>query len=685
MIYLRDVSLSFADRKIFDKINWTITDRGRVGLVGDNGTGKTTLLRAILGIVDLDGGSIEIPDRKRVTVGYLPQDLVELEPAPLMDYLRRKSGITELEEAVNRGEEALSQADPDDPAHEKLLKEYEAAVARFNAKDGYAFDAQAKQVLAGFGFRNSDFAKNCVDFSGGWKMRVMLAVILLSRPDIMLLDEPTNHLDTESLEWLESWLKDYSGTIVTIAHDRVFLDKIVAVIAELANRTITIYKGNYSYYLAEKERRREALKKEMELQRAEIKRIREFVERFRYKATKASQVQSRVKQLEKFNLLQEEGNGKTVTIRFPESPRSGKEVLTVRHLAKSYGDLTVFHDVNFTLYRGEKSAVVGVNGAGKSTLSRILSGAEAPSAGEVSTGLNVKMAFFSQESAQNLNYKRTIWEEVNAAGTRSNDQERRNLLGAFLFSGDDIYKEISVLSGGEKSRLALLKILLTDTNLLILDEPTNHLDIKTREIFQNALLNYQGTILIVSHDRYFLDCLVDRVFELRDGVCHEYRGNYSYFIEKRREEQSAALVSSPSPSISLVEQPAVGPAEDQDHKTRAENSRKPEERSRKTKEEKRQEAEERNRISRATSALKQELAETEKRIALLEAKQKENESVLCEPEIYREPERIKQLNQELRTISTELEDRYYAWNHLTVRIEALEESLRSGFTVESKN
>jgi ATP-binding cassette subfamily F protein 3 len=550
MIYLKDISLSFADRKIFDKIHWTITDRGRVGLVGDNGTGKTTLLRAILGIVDLDGGSIEIPDRKRVTIGYLPQDLVELDPVPLMDYLRQKSGIAELEAAVIEGGEALSQAGPDDPAHEKLLKEYEAAVARFNAKDGYAFEAQAKQILAGFGFRNSDFTKNCVDFSGGWKMRIMLAVILLSRPDIMLLDEPTNHLDTESLEWLESWLKDYPGTIVAIAHDRVFLDKIVTVIAELANRTITIYKGNYSYYLAEKERRREALKKEMELQRAEIKRIKEFVERFRYKATKASQVQSRLKQLEKFNLIQEEGSGKTVTIRFPESPRSGKEVLTVRRLAKSYGDLTVFHDVNFALYRGEKAAVVGVNGAGKSTLSRILSGAEAPSEGEVTTGLNVKMAFFSQESAQNLNYKRTIWEEVNVAGTRSSDQERRNLLGAFLFSGDDIYKEISVLSGGEKSRLALLKILLTDTNLLILDEPTNHLDLKTREIFQSALLGYQGTILIVSHDRYFLDCLVDGVFELRDGVCREYRGNYSYFIEKRREEQSAALAPPPRRRLS---------------------------------------------------------------------------------------------------------------------------------------
>jgi ATP-binding cassette subfamily F protein 3 len=679
LIYLRDISLSFADRKIFDRVTWTINDRSRVGLVGDNGTGKTTLLRTILGIVDPDAGSIEIPDRKRVTIGYLPQDLVELEPVPLLDYLRRKSGLADLEEALKRGEEALSASAPDDPDHERLLKEYETAVARFNAKDGYAFAAQAKQILAGFGFRNSDFTKNCGEFSGGWKMRIMLAVILLSKPDIMLLDEPTNHLDTESLEWLESWLKDYSGTILTIAHDRVFLDKIVTVIAEIANRTITIYKGNYSYYLNEKERRREALKKEMDLQRTEIKRIREFVERFRYKATKASQVQSRLKMLEKFDTLREEGGGKTVTIRFPESPRSGKEVVSVRRLAKTYGDLTVFHDVSFTLYRGEKAAVVGVNGAGKSTLSRILSGAEAPTAGEVSCGLNVKMAFFSQESALNLDYRRTIWEEVSAAGTRSNDQERRNLLGAFLFSGDDVYKEISVLSGGEKSRLALLKILLADTNLLILDEPTNHLDLKTREIFQNALLRYQGTILIVSHDRYFLDCLIGRVFELRDGVCHEYRGNYSYFIEKRREEQNP-LPSPPAnrPAMNPAAEPGQPGAPTQAAAVMAaEPDRKPrEERTRKNKEEKRQEAEERNRIFRETSALKLDLTATEERIALLEAQKKEAEGVLCEPDIYRDPDRIRQLNQELTSVSAELEDLYYAWNDLNLRLEAMENSLR---------
>jgi ATP-binding cassette, subfamily F, member 3 len=687
LIYLKDISLSFAERKIFDRINWTITDRSRVGLVGDNGTGKTTLLRAILGSIDLDEGTIEIPDRKRVTIGYLPQDLVELEPIPLMDYLRRKSGLADREEAVQRGEAELSHSDPDDPSHEKLLRDYEAAVARFIAKDGYAFEAKAKQILSGFGFREKDFGKNCGEFSGGWKMRIMLAVILLSRPDIMLLDEPTNHLDTESMEWLESWLKDYDGTILTIAHDRVFLDKIVTVIAELANRTITLYKGNYSYYLREKERRREALKKEMELQRAEIKRIKEFVERFRYKATKASQVQSRLKMLEKFDVIREEGNGRTVRIRFPESPRSGKEVLSVRRLAKSYGDLTVFHDVSFALYRGEKAAVVGVNGAGKSTLSRILSGDEAPSAGDISIGLNVKMAFFSQESAQNLNYRRTIWDEVSAAGTRSNDQERRNLLGAFLFSGDDIYKEISVLSGGEKSRLALLKILLTDTNLLILDEPTNHLDLKTREIFQNALLSYQGTILIVSHDRYFLDCLVSRVFELRDGICREYHGNYSDFIEKRREEQTAAVPppsprlpdpSAPQPAASGQESPAMIPAATPAVEASGKAlDRTGEERSRKTKEERRLEAEERNRLSRATSSLKRELRETEERIALLEAKQKDDEGVLCEPDIYRDPDRIKTLSLELKTITAELEDLYYTWNDLTLRLEVLEESLRS--------
>ncbi|MCK9365245.1 MAG: ABC-F family ATP-binding cassette domain-containing protein [Syntrophales bacterium] len=663
MIYIKELSLSFTDRKIFDNLNWTIPDRSRVGLVGDNGAGKTTLLKIIAGILEPDKGSIEISNRKKATIGYLPQDLVELDPIPLLEFVRIKSGVSDLEKELKLCEEALSNSSGNDDDHEKLLSDYERSTALFDAKNGYAFEARAKQMLAGFGFQETDFLKNCADFSGGWKMRIMLSVILLSRPDIMLLDEPTNHLDTESMEWMESQLKDYPGMIITIAHDRVFLDKVTGFIAELTGQKLEIYKGNYTYYLKEKQRRKEALKKEMELQKAEIKRIRDFVERFRYKATKANQVQSRLKMLERFDSLREEGEGKTVAIRFPESPKSGKEVLSVSGLAKAYGDHAVFHDLNFTLYRGEKAAVVGMNGAGKSTLSRLLSGAEEPSSGNIAIGLNVKTAFFSQESAMNLDYDRTIWEEVNLVGTRSNDQERRNLLGAFLFSGDDVYKKISVLSGGEKSRLALLKILLEDTNLLILDEPTNHLDIKTKEVFQNALLSYGGTILIVSHDRYFLDNLVGRVFELKDGICHEYNGNYSWFIEKRKELESAPS-SIPSASPLQTESNAGVELAQTGGEIKA----------KKTKEEKRSEAEERNRISKATASLKKELVKTETKISLLEKKKRETEEALCQTEIYQQPELVKQMNLELRSIDGALEDLYYAWNDLTLKIEAWEES-----------
>ena len=314
----------------------------------------------------------------------------------------------------------------------------------------------------------------------------------------MLLDEPTNHLDTESMEWLESYLREYPGTTIVISHDRFFLDKIATQIAELVSRKIHIYKGNYSHYLGEKERRHAALRKEQELQKAQIKKIEEFVERFRYKATKASQVQSRVKMLEKFAAITLEAKTKTVTMKFPKGKKSAKEVVKAIDLNHSYGSLNVINNFNFTLFRGDKVAFVGINGSGKSTLSRLLSLTEKPSAGLVRYGNDVNMAFFSQESSQNLNYEKTIWEEVNSIPTRASDQEKRNLLGAFLFSGDDIYKPVSMLSGGEKSRLSLLNIMLLDTNFLILDEPTNHLDLKTKDIFQDALINYHGTVAIIT-------------------------------------------------------------------------------------------------------------------------------------------------------------------------------------------
>ncbi len=648
MIYFRNASLSFFDKKLFDSINWTIRPRSRIGLVGNNGTGKTTLFRTILGEVHLDSGFIDIPDRKQTGIGYLPQDMVELESINLMEFLKEKSGITALEESIRNLEQQISEVKHGSADYCLLSKAYADALANYNSRDGYAFEARAKQILQGFGFRESDFAKNCELFSGGWKMRILLTAILLAQPQIMLLDEPTNHLDTESMEWLESYLKNYPGTIIVVSHDRFFLDKIVTQIAELSSRRIHIYKGDYSYYLTEKKRRHAALKKEMELQKAQIKKIEEFVERFRYKATKASQVQSRIKMLEKFEAVTLEPKEKNVNMKFPEGKKSAKEVVKAINLSHNYGNLNVFSGLNFTLYRGDKVAFVGVNGSGKSTLSRLLSLTERPASGEIKYGDNVNAAFYSQESSENLNYKKTIWQEVNTVATKANDQEKRNLLGAFLFSGDDIYKQVSILSGGEKSRLSVLKIMLLDTNFLILDEPTNHLDSITKDIFQEALINYRGTIAIVSHDRYFLDRLVNKIFELKDGSINDYFGNYSYFIEKRG--QTTFDLKNNSPLKIAGKEQAF-----------------------KNKEKKRLEAEERNKIFKIKSSWKKELAATEEKIRSLETKKAEREYMLCDPQTHKDSSKIKKLNIELKDITSELEHYYIIWTELSYKLERLAE------------
>ncbi len=649
MIFFHNINLSFAARTIFNNILWTVAEKSRIGLVGDNGTGKTTLLRVIMGQVELDSGSVEIAGRKNKTIGYLPQDLTELEDVPLIDYLKKMSGIAALEENIRRYEKDISATAARAEADSGLLRAYEGALNEFSARGGYSFEARARQVLNGMGFRQSDAARNCSEFSGGWKMRILLTSILVFNPDIMLLDEPTNHLDTESMEWLESYLKDYQGTIIAVAHDRVFLDKITTQTAELANNSITIYKGNYSYYLKEKQRRLEALRKEAALQRSEIKRTQEFVERFRYKATKAKQVQSRLKMLERYEVIQEQDSAKAVKIRFPECPKSGREVASVHNLSMAYNGQTVFTDLDFNIHRGEKIALVGVNGAGKSTLARIMGLVEAPVSGTVKYGLNVRMAYFSQESSQNLNYNKTVWEDVSGPGPGGNDQEKRNLLGAFLFSGDDIHKPVSVLSGGEKSRLALLKILLQDSNFLVLDEPTNHLDLRTKDIFQSALLSYQGTMLIVSHDRYFLDRLVGRVIEVRDGAMFDYHGNYSYFIEKRRlsAEQTAPASSAPGKNLQN-KSPGY-----------------------KTKDEKRSEAEARNRIAKIKKPIADELKAVEERIAALESEKALNEVLLCSPDIIKNPQKLRALSQELKSAEVELKQLYSRWDELSERLEAI--------------
>jgi len=638
MISLENISIGFQEKVLFDNLNWRIPRGSRIGLVGNNGTGKTTLFRTIVGLVQPDKGNITLPRNRRI--GYLPQDLIELKNnIDLISYLREKSGIAKLEHSLKVCEEHLTSLSAESNKYQTALKKYEKITNLFEHRGGYTFSTQAHKVLKGLGFREKDFTRQCSEFSGGWKMRIILASILLSSPDIILLDEPTNHLDTESLEWLESWLLDFSGTIMVISHDRYFMDKLMTQIAELAHQRLTIYQGNFSYYLKEKEKRHELLQKEAKNQQEKITKTQAFIERFRYKNTKAAQVQSRIKMLEKMQIIKIDKAPKKAAIYFPKCPRSGDKVVSVENLAKKYEEIAVFKGLNFTLHRGEKVALVGVNGAGKSTLSRLLSKREKPTAGTVNLGHKVNLAFFSQESSENLNYNNSIWEEISAEPSSMTTGERRNLLGAFLFSGDAIYKPISVLSGGEKSRLSLAKILMQESNFLILDEPTNHLDIVTKELFQQALLKYNGTILIVSHDRYFLDNLITRVIEIRDGRIYDYPGNYSYFIEKRAQLLAETNDGDLSTKTKRVEQSKL--------KVKALD-----------KQRKQKEAEERNRLYRQNKDILDRLKSVEEEIKVLEENKANVESQLCNPTILKNSKKVqnlminlKKLNQELATLT----------------------------------
>lgn len=596
----------------------------------------------LAGISAYDDGTVSFP--RGHTVGYLPQDLVEIDDVPLMDYLKRRAGLERLSAELADTENRMSGLEEGSHGLSRLLAEHERLQREFEARGGFGFETEAKQVLKGLGFHpERDADRPTPEFSGGWKMRIALAALLLSRPDILLLDEPTNHLDTESMEWLESWLRDYRGTIIAVSHDRRFLDKMVTSVAELAGGKINIYSCGYEKFLTEREERRARLEAEWEQQKEKIEDIQRFVERFRYKATKAAQVQSRIRQLEKMEITELEGPSKSVSFKFPESPRSGLDVITAKGLAKIYGDNRVFENIDLTIQRGERVALVGVNGAGKSTLLRLLNRSEEPTAGTVSYGLNVKRKYFSQESAQNLDYNRTIWQEVNNTGSKLLEGAKRNLLGAFLFSGNDIHKNISVLSGGEKSRVGLLKMLLSESNLLILDEPTNHLDYATKELFQKALLEYGGTILIVSHDRSFLDALVGRVVEIRDGRIYDYRGNYSWFIEKRERQTAGEGAPENRP----------GPVSD------------------KSKEQKRAEAEERNRLYKERKIFQDRLAPVEAAIERDERRKEEISAQLCDAEVLADSAKVQSLMIELKDTEERLKGNYPLWEDIAARIEAI--------------
>ncbi len=507
-----------------------------MGLVGPNGAGKTTLFRLLTGQLEPDAGRVQ--RGRDLSIGYLPQEGIDISGRDLFAETRSAlPELTALQQELETLQAALDSAHgttSDALAQAGLITRYGDIQHRIEELDGFQADAQVAKVLTGLGFDEAQFTARTETFSGGWQMRIALAKLLLQQPDVLLLDEPTNHLDLDSLLWLESYLHNYRGSIVIVSHDRSFLDRLVNRVVALHRSALTEYTGNYSTFERVFEEHLESYRKTYDTQQEEIERLTRFINTFRYNARKAPQVQSRVKQLEKMEKLDPPQTApKGVRFHFPQAPRSGRRVIELEGVSKRYDSVQVFENLDLVIERGDRVAVVGVNGAGKSTLSRILSGVEEPTAGSRQLGHRVILDYYAQQQAERLRTDNAVYEEILREAATDVVPQLRTLLGAFLFSGDAIEKRVAVLSGGEKSRLALAKMLLQASNLLILDEPTNHLDIRTKDIVKEALLQYEGTFVVVSHDRYFLSGLVTKVLELQDGRCTAYPGTFEEFLDRK--------------------------------------------------------------------------------------------------------------------------------------------------------
>jgi ATP-binding cassette subfamily F protein 3 len=553
MIQLNSAGKGFGNKLLFEGADLLITAQDRVGLVGANGTGKTTLLKTLAGLETLDYGSLSVA--KGISSGYLPQDGLSLSGrtvfAECMSVFAR---LQNMEKELEQLTASMSELDHTSAEYEQVAARYHRIEHEFRTHDGYAIEAQVGAVLAGLGFRSEDWNRQTEEFSGGWQMRIALAKLLLQKPNLLLLDEPTNHLDLESRNWLEEYLAKYPYAIVLISHDRYFLDVTVGRIIEIWNKKIWTYIGNYEKYLSQKTQRQEQLEAAFRNQRERIEQLEVFINRFRYQATKAKQVQSRIKELEKMERIELPEEEKIMHFSFPQPKPSGRIVAEFGGVAKSYGDKQVFRDVNFIIERGDRIALVGVNGAGKSTLIKLLAGIEPLRAGEYRLGHNVQSDYFAQDQYKELDQDARMIDDIGRVSPSSRETDLRNLLGCFLFSGDEVFKRVGVLSGGERNRYALLRMLLHPANFLLLDEPTNHLDIRAKDVLLDALSKYSGTVVFVSHDRYFIDKLATRVFEIGNGRVEVYPGNYEDFVWRKQggaeelHRQISTSVGKPEPS-----------------------------------------------------------------------------------------------------------------------------------------
>ena len=565
MISLDNLTVSYGGWTLFDNISFLINPKDRIGLVGKNGAGKTTLLRIITGEQQPTSGAVTI--NGECTIGYLPQTMRVADTTTLVEETAKAfDEVLRLEaEIESLTREIAERTDYESADYEQLLHRLNDAQDRYHILGGETRDADIEKTLLGLGFKREDFTRATSEFSGGWRMRIELAKLLLRRPSIFLLDEPTNHLDIESIQWLEEYLKNYNGAVLLISHDRAFLDNVTNRTVELSLGKITDYKVPYSKYVVLRAERRAQQLAAYENQQRMIEKTEEFIEKFRYKPTKSNQVQSRIKQLERLERLEvEEEDLATLNIKFPPAPRSGQIVAEINEAGMSFGAKHVFSGANFTIEKGDRIAFVGRNGEGKTTLARMLVGQLTPTEGSIRIGANVNIGYYAQNQDDLMDGEFTVYDTLDRVAVGDIRTRLRDILGAFLFRGEDIDKKVKVLSGGERARLAMARMMLEPRNLLVLDEPTNHMDMRSKDILKNAILKYDGTVVVVSHDREFLDGMVDKVYEFRDGAVKEYLGGIYYFLEKRKLESLQEIERrDPSPKSAAAKGPAKGAAPDE--------------------------------------------------------------------------------------------------------------------------
>ncbi len=646
MFQIQNLHYHIGDHKLLSGINWVIHPGERVALIGPNGCGKTTLLRILNGEIEYSRGTIIKP--KAYKIGYLPQEEIALDQNSILQtVVEGKKEVIELGKKITTLHNDLNSSENN---YDRLLKQLGILEEQYESMGGYELEIYAKNILSGLGFSKDDFSLSLSNLSGGMRMRVYLAKILIKKPDILLLDEPSNHLDLQSLEWLEYYILNFSGSVVIVSHDRFFIDRLAQKIYELERGTLNLYKGNYHSYKKQKRKNEELIQKKGEEQRLERERVERFINRFRYKATKAAQVQSRIKQLEKIDKIDLPEPPVKISFELSVIEKSYKNVLEIEDMSFKYSKEYILKNIELNIYREEKVAIVGINGAGKTTLTRLINQQLKPQSGSIKIGKKTSIGYYAQHRIDELDLDKTVYDEVCSTSAYNLIPKIRDILGLFKFKGNDVFKKVKFLSGGEKARVSLAKILLSPVNFLIMDEPTNHLDIVSKEALEFALSNYNGTVLLISHDRYFLDKIVNRVIEVNNKQIIEYNGNYSYYLQKRESNFDLYL--------------------------NKENKFKPDSYRRSKKEEKRLEAQARQSISKKRNQLKDEIKSMEEKIYEFENSKNKIEQKMAIKETYEQGTFVVSLQKEYAEVKKGLQNCYYRWEKAQLELEEILKNLK---------